>query len=56
MIEVEVDISGRFIGLIYRPDTERWNHYSEAILPRRRQAPAALPVTAPKTRPTPFLL
>jgi erythromycin esterase-like protein len=23
----------RFIGVIYRPDTERWSHYSEAILP-----------------------
>ena len=22
----------RFIGVIYRPDTERWSHYSEAIL------------------------
>jgi erythromycin esterase-like protein len=25
----------RFIGVIYRPDTERWSHYSEAILPRQ---------------------
>jgi erythromycin esterase-like protein len=23
----------RFIGVIYRPDTERWSHYSETILP-----------------------
>jgi erythromycin esterase-like protein len=23
----------RFIGVIYRPGTERWSHYSEAILP-----------------------
>ena len=23
----------RFIGVIYRPETERWSHYSEAILP-----------------------
>ena len=23
----------RFIGVIYRPDTERWSHYSEAELP-----------------------
>jgi erythromycin esterase-like protein len=23
----------RFIGVIYRPDTERWSHYSEAALP-----------------------
>jgi erythromycin esterase-like protein len=25
----------RFIGVIYRPDTERWSHYSEAVLPRQ---------------------
>jgi erythromycin esterase-like protein len=25
----------RFIGVIYRPETERWSHYSEAILPRQ---------------------
>ena len=25
----------RFIGVIYRPKTERWSHYSEAILPRQ---------------------
>jgi len=23
----------RFIGVIYRPETERWSHYSEASLP-----------------------
>jgi len=23
----------RFIGVIYRPETERWSHYSEAVLP-----------------------
>src|SRR5690606_8438254 len=23
----------RFIGVIYRPETERWSHYAEAILP-----------------------
>jgi hypothetical protein len=23
----------RFIGVIYRPETERWSHYSDAILP-----------------------
>lgn len=28
----------RFIGVIYRPDTERWSHYSEAILPRQFDA------------------
>jgi erythromycin esterase-like protein len=22
----------RFIGVIYRPQTERWSHYSEAVL------------------------
>jgi erythromycin esterase-like protein len=25
----------RFIGVIYRPDTERWSHYSHAILPQQ---------------------
>jgi erythromycin esterase-like protein len=25
----------RFIGVIYRPETERWSHYSEAILARQ---------------------
>lgn len=25
----------RFIGVIYRPETERWSHYSEAILPEQ---------------------
>jgi protein-L-isoaspartate(D-aspartate) O-methyltransferase len=25
----------RFIGVIYRPDTERWSLYSEAVLPRQ---------------------
>jgi len=25
----------RFIGVIYRPDTERWSHYSTCILPRQ---------------------
>ena len=28
----------RFIGVIYRPDTERWSHYSEAALPRQFDA------------------
>jgi erythromycin esterase-like protein len=28
----------RFIGVIYRPDTERWSHYSSAILPRQFDA------------------
>ena len=25
----------RFIGVIYRPQTERWSHYSEAVLPQQ---------------------
>jgi erythromycin esterase-like protein len=25
----------RFIGVIYRPETERWSHYSHAILPHQ---------------------
>ena len=25
----------RFIGVIYRPETERWSHYSEAVLPKQ---------------------
>ena len=28
----------RFIGVIYRPETERWSHYSEASLPRQFDA------------------
>ena len=28
----------RFIGVIYRPETERWSHYSQAILPRQFDA------------------
>lgn len=28
----------RFIGVIYRPSTERWSHYSEAILPGQMDA------------------
>ena len=28
----------RFIGVIYRPDTERWSHYSEAVLPQQFDA------------------
>ncbi|HEU4969773.1 erythromycin esterase family protein [Sphingomonas sp.] len=42
----------RYIGVIYRPETERWSHYSEATLPKqydafvwfdRTQAVTALP-------------
>ena len=25
----------RFIGVIYRPETERWSHYAQAVLPRQ---------------------
>jgi len=25
----------RYIGVIYRPETERWSHYSEATLPQQ---------------------
>jgi len=25
----------RFIGVVYRPDTELWSHYSEALLPKQ---------------------
>jgi erythromycin esterase-like protein len=25
----------RFIGVIYRPETERWSHYSSAVLPQQ---------------------
>jgi protein-L-isoaspartate(D-aspartate) O-methyltransferase len=28
----------RFIGVIYRPDTERWSHYTDAQLPRQFDA------------------
>jgi len=28
----------RFIGVIYRPETERWSHYSEAALSRQYDA------------------
>ncbi len=28
----------RYIGVIYRPETERWSHYSEAILPKQFDA------------------
>ena len=28
----------RFIGVIYRPETERWSHYSECALPRQFDA------------------
>ncbi len=28
----------RYIGVIYRPETERWSHYSESILPQQFDA------------------
>ena len=28
----------RFIGVIYRPETERWSHYSECVLPNQYDA------------------
>jgi erythromycin esterase-like protein len=28
----------RFIGVIYRPDTERWSHYSQCVLPNQFDA------------------
>jgi erythromycin esterase-like protein len=28
----------RYIGVIYRPETERWSHYSESILPKQFDA------------------
>jgi erythromycin esterase-like protein len=28
----------RYIGVIYRPETERWSHYSEAALPKQYDA------------------
>jgi erythromycin esterase-like protein len=28
----------RFIGVVYRPETERWSHYAESVLPRQDDA------------------
>jgi len=28
----------RFIGVIYRPETERWSHYAQAVLPQQFDA------------------
>ena len=28
----------RFIGVIYRPETELWSHYSQAVLPEQFDA------------------
>jgi len=45
----------RFIGVIYRPDTERWSHYAQSILPMQFDAwvwfdetNAVTPLPAPK--------
>jgi len=35
---LEQPLLERFIGVIYRPDTERWSHYSMAVLPRQFDA------------------
>ena len=35
---LEEPLLERFIGVIYRPETERWSHYSEAVLPRQFDA------------------
>ena len=46
----------RFIGVIYRPDTERWSHYTRATLPRQFDGylwfdeTRAVEETAPETR------
>ncbi|MBO9575301.1 MAG: protein-L-isoaspartate(D-aspartate) O-methyltransferase [Sphingobium sp.] len=53
----------RFIGVIYRPETERWSHYSSAVMPRqfdawlwldRTRALAALPTRASHETPDTF--
>ena len=32
------DAARAFIGVIYRPDTERWSHYTDVELPRQFDA------------------
>ncbi len=55
----------RYIGVIYRPETERWSHYSAATLPAQYDAfvwfdetqavtPLATPVTAGEDETYPF--
>lgn len=39
----------RFIGVIYRPETERWSHYSEACLPQQFDAWVWFDETTPVT-------
>src|SRR3546814_11843850 len=41
----------RFIGVIYRPETERWSHYSQATLPGHFDARGWLARTAAGTAP-----
>ncbi|AXK73111.1 erythromycin esterase family protein [Lysobacter sp. TY2-98] len=36
--ELDAERLERFIGVIYRPDTERWSHYAEVSLPRQFDA------------------
>ncbi|HVI32047.1 erythromycin esterase family protein [Phenylobacterium sp.] len=47
----------RFIGVIYRPETERWSHYVECVLPEQFDAyvwfDETSPVTPLETRPLP---
>jgi erythromycin esterase-like protein len=49
----------RFIGVIYRPETERWSHYSECSLPQQFDAfvwfenSRAVTPTAARTAPGP---
>jgi len=47
----------RFIGVIYRPETERWSHYAECVLPEQFDAyvwfDRTSPVTAVPTRTIP---
>jgi hypothetical protein len=41
----------RFIGVIYRPDTERWSHYSSASLPAQFDAYVWFDTTSAVTVP-----
>ena len=43
---LEEPLLERFIGVIYRPETERWSHYSEAVLPRQFDAYAWIDETS----------
>ena len=39
----------RFIGAVYRPETERWSHYAEARLPEQFDAWVWFDETTPVT-------